>query len=107
MNLHYIKTGAAVIVMAILTYVFFPVSAERTATKKPTSRTAQASTQQTNKVNATRTASGKQKQIKKKSIHKSAALAKQSEQKIEPDKTLRKEQTSSRSGPPSKMYGGI
>jgi hypothetical protein len=104
MNLHYIKIGLAVIVVAVVTYVFFPANAEHMASMKPATGTGAAGDKN---VKAASTASAKQKKIQKKSSHKSSEQAKASEPKIEPDKTLRKENTASRSGPPSKMYGGM
>ena len=100
MKLHYIKIGASVLAVALVTYVFFPVNARHMT---PTSTQAGAASAR----KTTHAASARTKPTHKQSNHHSTALAKDSGQQIEPDKTLRKQQSPNRSGPPSKMYGGL
>lgn len=114
MNLHYIKIGMAAIVVAMVTYIFFPVSAKPNKSLSRPAQTSAATAQKSasesanNNVKSARTETAKQKHSKKKSSHKSESLAKASGQQIAPETTLRKTETARRrSGPPSKMYGGL
>jgi hypothetical protein len=114
MNLHYIKTGLAVMAVAIVTYIFFPVTASHNQSLSQTAQTTAAAGQKsvsqsaTNNDKSRRTETAKQKHIKKKSSRKSESLAKGTSQQIAPETTLRKTETArGRSGPPSKMYGGL
>lgn len=104
---HYLRIGLAVIVTALVTYVFFPVNAEHTTSLQSSVRTSTAAVSGAKSVKSANTDSAKHKQTRKTSNHNSTELAKSGEPKIEPDKTLRKEQSPTRSGPPSKMYGGM
>jgi len=105
MNIQQMKIGVAVIGVALLTYVFFPMSA------KPDKRISQpegpilnATRQEKTKVTQTHVANvAKQKQKTEKTKTRHTVEA-----RIEPDMRLRKESEHRRhSGPPSKMYGGL
>ena len=109
MNLKYLKLSVVAIALALVTYIFFPVSAKHTKQTMASSAQKSESVHADFHVKAAQTKTDKRQHPRKKSKSKSHALAKAKAkgQKIEPEKTLRQEQTSSRSGPPSKMYGGL
>jgi hypothetical protein len=97
MNVQYLKLGTSVLAIALATYVFFPVNARHT-----TATSAQPAAASGAVAKNSRATSAQHKPVRK-----TAAQAKASELKIEPAKTLRKQQSANRSGPPSKMYGGM
>lgn len=105
MNLQMIKIGGVVMVMALVTYVFFPANAELAKQGKASTQINAAPA--TNTPQSARAESGKPKNVQKKSSTKQMTVARRSEPPIEPEKTLRKNQKPNRSGPPSKMYGGM
>ena len=107
MNLKYLKLSVVAIALVLVTYIFFPASAKHSKRSMAASAQKSASKHTDNHVKAAQTKTDKRQHPRKKSKSKSHALAKANGQKIEPEKTLRQEQTSSRSGPPSKMYGGL
>lgn len=96
--------------MAILTYVFFPVSArhDKTLTQSSRSKSTVAHTNSSVSVASQRKATHVMAKNKKKTTgSSSSSLAKANTRSIEPNTTLRMSQTRSHSGPPSKMYGGL
>lgn len=113
MNQQYIKIAGAALAMLLVVYIFFPVSAKQggqpeQATPAPVaSATSNKSEPAANKSAQAKAEQAKAKSSKKTSPAKSSSTTKSTAQKIEPDKTLRKAETKGRSGPPSKMYGGL
>jgi hypothetical protein len=103
MNFHYVKIGAAVVAVALLTYVFFPVSAIHDKAITQARQTAQVARH----TKSVRIITAKRKHNGAKAKANSTELAKSGGHAIELEKNLRKSQTRSRSGPPSKMYGGL
>lgn len=103
MQLHYLKIGAVVIGVAVLTYIFFPGNAtQNNATAQ--SRLVRTASAHRNKSVHT----GHAKLDRHKSMRKKSRTKRVTEARIEPDKTLRKEGLHRKhSGPPSKMYGGL
>ena len=102
MNFQYLKISVVAIGAAVLTYIFFPIGAQ---SSKPLthSTTAASGTKQAAADQAAKAKQDRHNLQVKKSTRQSAAQA-----KIEPDTTLRKERIRhKRSGPPSKMYGGL
>lgn len=94
MNMQMIKVGTIVIVVAVVGYIFMP--------GKASSGKAQLKAQQTASASSTTSAKHKTQ------THKSKKKTLRQEARIEPDTTLRKETNiDRRSGPPSKMYGGL
>lgn len=105
MNMYYVKTGIMVIGLALLTYIFFPVSTKQgnvlTQSGQPTATRNHRDQSSTARPSSTRqTMPGK--------LAKKSGKKRVTEARIEPDTTLRKEgDRRRRSGPPSKMYGGL
>ncbi|MBI1422508.1 MAG: hypothetical protein GC149_03505 [Gammaproteobacteria bacterium] len=92
MNIRYIKTGALVIGLGMVSYIFFPVNGQ--ADKQVTRSTNSVQT------NSTRPAKVTSRKSDTPRRHVTEA-------RIEPDTALRKSAPKRRSGPPSKMYGGL
>jgi len=101
MKLQVMKTGALVVGMAVLTYIFFPVNAKPGKGQALPGQTISAASHRTkSKTNTVRNdTQASQNKADRKTVK---------EARIEPDLTLRRESRSRRhSGPPSKMYGGL
>jgi cytoskeletal protein RodZ len=113
MNQQYIKIAGLTLAIFLAVYIFFPVSAKQSgkpeqATPAPVaSVTPNNSEPAANKSEQANAEQAKAKSSKKTSSAKSSTSTKSTAQKIEPEKTLRKAETRGRSGPPSKMYGGL
>jgi len=101
MKLQVMKTGALVIGMAVLTYIFFPVNARPGKIPAHSGQAISAASHRTKP--ETKTARNDKQASQNKADRKTVKEA-----RIEPDLTLRRESRSRRhSGPPSKMYGGL
>jgi len=105
MKLHYLKISVLVIGLAVMTYVFFPVSGKQDTAQRHSGPLA-ATPSQRDKSKTTRNQISKQ--TKHTRLVKKSGKKHVTEARIEPDTTLRKEGIHRRySGPPSKMYGGL
>jgi hypothetical protein len=105
MDLNHLKIGVVVIGAALLTYVFFPVTAKPGKAISQSGKTSVTAVRRDqSKLAQTRTV----KPAKHKSHVRKSKTRHVAEARIEPDTTLRKEGIHHRrSGPPSKMYGGL
>ena len=113
MNQQYIKLAGLALGILLVLYVFFPTSARVGTDPSQPSQTTTASSHEdksakaTDKSSQTSAAEVQAKSSKKASSKKSSAKTNSTAQKIEPEQTLRKAEVKTRSGPPSKMYGGL
>lgn len=103
MYMHMVKISAIVIGVVVLAYFFIPGNAKPGKTQAKSAQATPVASHQAKSGNTTVSRSSQTK------THKNKVAKKyQKEARIEPDMSLRKEtQVRRRSGPPSKMYGGL
>lgn len=113
MNQLYLKIAGVTLVLLLALYVFFPVGARQdkpgantvsTSTVKSETAKAEQPAKTTGPASKPQTATARSKQP---ATGKSQPARQAKAKQIEPDDTLRKAESKSRSGPPSKMYGGL
>lgn len=108
MTLQYLKIGGMVLAIAIVTYSFIPgVEHIKAISTMPSHSTAATQSTAKKQRKTAQSGSANTKRVQKPSIQKSKTDSAQNKQEIAPAMTLRKKQTANRSGPPSKMYGGL
>ncbi len=105
MTMHNLKIAVVVIGLAVLTYVFFPVSAKQ---GQALTHSGQATAAASHRDKSRTVQNQSSKQTKRTRLSKKSGKKHMTETRIEPDMILRKEDIPRRhSGPPSKMYGGL
>jgi len=113
MNQQYIKIVGITVSVLLVLYIFFPLNAKQVSNSVSPGQASAVSAKQGDSVKQAdkpaQAASGQTqaKTTKQNSSKKSSTQSKSTMQKIEPEQKLRKAESKTRSGPPSKMYGGL